>query len=158
MALVLLRVAGNMAKRLENQGNKGYSLGIWSWRQLLEGAESPNTAGFPRLVEQARWGAKGSWEVSPAGLLCSVLGLFCVYVFQAWRWDCVASQASPEISCLEWPYFRIAELPQAKDGRFGLDRKRTQAHTWERLQSAAPAHSQASQPANLATDRNKPTC
>lgn len=82
MALVLLRVAGNMAKRLENQGNKGYSLGIWSWRQLLEGAESPNTAGFPRLVEQARWGGKGSWEVSPAGLLCSVLGLFCVLFFR----------------------------------------------------------------------------
>lgn len=92
---VLLRVAGKVAKRLEKQGNKGYSLGIWSWSRLLEGAESPNTVDFPKVVEQARWGGRCSWKGSPAGQLCSLLGLFCV-VSQTWRWDCVASQASPE--------------------------------------------------------------
>lgn len=92
MGSVLLRVAGNMAKRQENQGKKGYSLGIWSWSLLWEAAEIPCTGNFPKVVEQARWGGTCSWEVSPAGQLCSI---FCV-VFQAWRCGCAACQASAE--------------------------------------------------------------
>lgn len=146
-----------LAEGLESQG---YSVGIWSWNPLLEEAESPNTGDFPKVVEQARWGGKCSLETSPAGQLCSILGLFCV-VFQAWRCGCVASQVSPEDQLSGMALLQDSRAPSGKEWegvRLGQGGKA--AHVWERPQSAAPTfapdHSQASQTASLAITGTNP--
>lgn len=60
------------------------------------------------------------------------------------------------ISCLGWPHFRIAELPGAKDGEIWKEGN-AGTHVGEAAISRSHLPSQASQTANLATDRDKPS-
>lgn len=150
-----------LAKGLESQGYKGYSVGIWSWNPLLEEAESPNTGDFPKVVEQARWGGKCSLETSPAGQLCSILGLFCV-VFQAWRCGCVASQVSPEDKLSGMALLQDSRAPSGKEwegeawaGRECSTRVGEAAVSRSHLRSGSFPGFPNCQPCNC---RNKPTC
>lgn len=64
MGLVLLRVSGNMAERLENQGYNGhweFGAGACSWKKQRA---QPLVISPNYLVEQARWGGRRALQGS----------------------------------------------------------------------------------------------